>query len=924
MEVVASASEGLMGALAEKLRSLLGSEYALQAGVRDDIAFLQSELQRMLAFLHDYARCQQQATTAVVRDWAREVRELAYDLEDAVDEFTCRVGPAPVGIPAKAVHLVSTLMARRQIAEQARSLRARALEVSERHKRYGCDLFPPPPLDSPRSAAALRRLPPAMYVEVAGQSDLVGIDGPRDEIIGKLVDAGRKDASASGRRRVASMVGFTGVGKTTLAMAVYRSLEGRFQCRAFVTVSKKFDMKRLVTDILQQIIPVGSSSSMLDPDMAGVETWEITQLVAKLRENLQCKRYLIVVDDLWEASDWTDISIVLPENNLGSIIMTTTRKEYVANACCSSYNLGDFVHKVESMNDLDSKTLFLGRIFGSENNCPHDLEEVSMKILKKCAGLPLAIVCISSLLAATRPQATKWEKIYSSLGSEIESNDSLSRLKQALQLGYDDLPQYLKICVLYLCSFPGSCKIERDRLTRRWIAEGFVVKRPGMSLQDVAESYFDELIQRTMIQVVDVDCFGEVHACRIHDVMFELVMMKSFEDNFVTLVGDRWGLSTQRPNVRRLSLDCRTATDGLDLSNFDMTRIRSLAIYGNVHSFHSIPKCKFLRVLDFECCKGLDSRHLKNMGDLFLLKYLSLKSTWISELPSQIGNLKCLETLDLTQTNVRKLPKEITQLKRLVHLLAGRAELPEGIGNMLSLQTLCIRAASKEAVKELVRLTNLRQLDMSYINLKVGRSQDERLDACLPLIIGKRGNCKLQSLNLNLLGYSTGLFLELQLSLSASSDTLQSLKIKGEPRFLTVPMWMSSLPDLTDLELTVAAVGERDTEILAKLPRLTRLRLTIKEPHSQGIIIRESGFPSLKELCINCRVMPVFFVEGVMPKLQKFELQFHAYQEDLRFAHFSTEHLQSLKEFRFTVVCKDLRDQDIEFLKEAFKSAVFI
>jgi len=381
-------------------------------------------------------------------------------------------------------------------------------------------------------------------------------------------------------------------------------------------------------------------------------------------------------------------------------------------------------------------------------------------------------------LAATRPQATKWEKIYSSLGSEIESNDSLSRLKQALQLGYDDLPQHLKVCVLYLCSFPGSCTIERDHLIRRWIAEGFVAEIPGMSLQKVAKSYFSELIERTMIQAVDVDCFGEAHACRIHDVMFELIMMKSFEDNFVMLVGDRWSLPTQRRNVRRLSLDCRTATDGLDLSNFDMTRIRSLAIYGNVHSFHSIPKCKFLRVLDFECCKGLDSRHLKNMGDLFLLKYLSLKSTWISELPSQIGNLKCLETLDLTQTNVRKLPKEITQLQRLAHLLAGGAELPEGVGNMLCLQTLCIRAASKrsnKAVKELLGLTNLRQLDMSYINLKVGRSQDERLDACLPLVIGELGNCNcnLQSLSLNLLGYSMGLFLELQLPLSASPDALK-------------------------------------------------------------------------------------------------------------------------------------------------------
>ncbi|CAL5090994.1 unnamed protein product [Urochloa decumbens] len=904
MEVLASASEGLMGALAEKLRSLLGSEYALQAGVRDDIDFLQSELQRMHAFLQDYERCQ--ATTAVVKDWAREVQELAYDLEDAVDDFRHRVGPVPVGIPAKVLHFVSTLMARRQIAEQARSLRARALEVSERHKRYEHDL--PLPADAPSSST--------MYAEVTNQSNLVGIDGPRDEIIGKLMDAGRKDVSC-GRRRVAAMVGFAGVGKTTLAMSVYRSLEGRFQCRAFVTVSRKFVIKRLLADILQQFIPIGS-----------VETWEVSQLVGKLRQSLQDKRYLIVIDDLWETSAWRDISCVLPENNLGSIILITTRNESVADACCSSCHLGDFVHKVASMNDLDSKTLFLGRIFGSLDNCPHDLEEVSMKILKKCAGLPLAIVCISSLLAATRPQVTKWEKIYNSLGSEIESNDSLSRLKQALQLGYEDLPQHLKVCVLYLCSFPGNCKIERDRLTRRWVAEGFVAEKPRMSLQEVAESYFSELIERTMIQAVDVDCFGEVHACRIHDVMFELIMMKSFEDNFVTLVGDRWGLSPQRRNVRRLSLYCRTATDGLELLSFDLPHVRSFTIYGDIRSFRYIPRYKFLRMLDFECCEGVRSRHLNNIGNLLLLKYLSLKGTWISELPSQIGNLKCLETLDLTQTNVRELPKEITQLQRLVHLLAGGAELPGGIGNVMSLQTLCIRAASKrskEAVNELLRLTNLRQLDISYMHLKVkGRSQYERLDACLPLIIGKLGNCDLQSLNLNLLGYSMGLFLELQLSLSAPPYTLKSLKIKGEHGFLRVPMWISSLAQLNDLELTIAAVGERDTEILAELPRLIRLRLALKEPSAQGIIIRGSGFPSLKELYINCRIMPVFFGQGVMPKLQKFELQFLAYQEDLRSVLLSTGHLQSLKEFRFAVVCKGLSDPDIEFLKEAFKSAVFI
>ncbi|XP_062196655.1 disease resistance protein Pik-2-like isoform X2 [Phragmites australis] len=890
MEVLASVSEGVLGALAEKLRGLLGDEYALQAGVRGDIDFLQSELQRMEAFLLDYARCQ--TTTALVKDWAREVQELAYDFEDAVDDFTHRVGPAPASTPAKVAYFVSTLMARRQIAEQARSLRARALEVSERRKRYDYAILPP----SDASSSSLR-LPPTVYAELANQSNMVGLDGPREDIIGKLMDAGTKDAS--GRRRVASMVGFAGVGKTTMAMALYLSLGSRFQCRAFVTVSRKFDVRRVLKDILQQVMMTTCS----DPAMAGVETLEVRQLVGKLRENLQDKRYLIIIDDLWEISAWEDISHVLPENNLDCIIITTTRNESVADACCSRYHPGHFVHRVESLKDHDARTLFLGRIFGSEDNYPHDLEEVSLKILKKCSGLPLAIVCISSLLAATQPQATKWEKVHKSLGSEIDSNDNLRSLKQALKLGYDDLPQHLKVCLLYLSAFPEDRKIQRERLTRRWIAEGFIAEKPGMSLQEVAESYFSELIERSMIQAVDVDCFGEVHACRIHDVMFELISMQSFEENFVTLIGDnRCSASRQWCNVRRLSLDCTTAADGLDLSSFNMSHARSLTIYGHIDNIPSIPECRFLRTLDFECCEGVDSRHLMNIGDLFMLKYLSLKSTWISKLPWKIGEMKCLETLDLTQTNIRELPVEITRLKRLVHLLAGGAELPQGVGNMGSLQTLCIRAASKkskEAVKELVRLTSLRKLDMSYLHPTERRSHDNgRRDASLPWVISNLGKCKLQSLHLNLLGYSMGLFLDIQLFIAPPPVLLQSLRIR--------------------------VVGE-DLETLEKLPRLVRFRLTLKEPSRQGIVFQRYGFPCLKELFINCRIMPILISQGAMSKLEKFELKFHAYRGDLRCVKFSIEHLYSLKEFRFAIVgCRGLSDPDVEYLKEAFKDAVLV
>lgn len=285
-----ASSKAIMGALAEKLKALLGREYDLQVGVREDVEFLQSELEFMHAFLRDNhdARYQQTTTSAhVVKVWKRKVLELAYHVEDAIDDFTCRVGPAPKEIPDMVKHFVYTLMARHQIAKQLRRLRRQAQELSKQHKRYvPLALGTTPP--SPSSTAV--QVPPQPLVYHPDETTtnlLVGIDGPRDEFIANLTSAATKHRS--GRRRVASMVGMAGVGKTTLAKAVYHSLEDLFLCRAFVTVSRQLDTRRVLKDILQQVmITTGSGSS---PGIASMETWEDSQFVDTLRDNLKDKRF---------------------------------------------------------------------------------------------------------------------------------------------------------------------------------------------------------------------------------------------------------------------------------------------------------------------------------------------------------------------------------------------------------------------------------------------------------------------------------------------------------------------------------------------------------------------------------------------------------------------------------------------------------
>ena len=104
--------------------------------------------------------------------------------------------------------------------------------------------------------------------------------------------------------------------------------------------------------------------------------------------------------------------------------------------------------------------------------CPPELEEMCRNIVKKCEGLPLAIVAIGGLLSKKKNGGLEWKKVHDCLATELKSNDHLGSLRRILQLSYDNLPYYLKQCYLYLSVFPEDYLI---KLIRLWIVERFVV-----------------------------------------------------------------------------------------------------------------------------------------------------------------------------------------------------------------------------------------------------------------------------------------------------------------------------------------------------------------------------------------------------------------------------------------------------------------
>jgi len=219
---VVTASHGAMGSLIAKLGDLLAAEYKLLKGAKGQILFLKAELESMHVFLKKISDTEQPDEQD--KCWAKEVRELSYDIEDSVSEFMLRVEHKSsykphgfMGFINRSTKLLTTMNIRHDIAKEFEGLKVRVVEVRERRMRYQQtnDVAP----RTTNTTIDLRLL--AMYAEASG---LVGMDGPTDELIQLM---GGED-----ELKVLSVVGFGGLGKTTLANEIYCKLQGEFQCRA--------------------------------------------------------------------------------------------------------------------------------------------------------------------------------------------------------------------------------------------------------------------------------------------------------------------------------------------------------------------------------------------------------------------------------------------------------------------------------------------------------------------------------------------------------------------------------------------------------------------------------------------------------------------------------------------------------------------
>ncbi|KAK4427371.1 putative late blight resistance proteinR1B-8 [Sesamum alatum] len=329
---------------------------------------------------------------------------------------------------------------------------------------------------------------------------MVGVDDVLNNIMDKLT--GQQSGC-----RIIPIVGMGGIGKTTLRN-VYENplIVEYFDIRTWVTVSREYNTREI---LLKLVCPKGK------------ESMEI------LSEEELSRRYLIILDDMWSIETWDNVKLFFPNNNNESKIIITTRLSNLALQISGSRGL-----RMNFLDENKSWELFCKIVFREVGNCPLELEEIGKTVARNCKGLPLSLIVIGGLLAKSEKTQGYWKYIAENLSSIVNLEDD-KRCLRILYTSYQELPIHLKPCFLYMGVFPEDSMTHVSRLRKLWVAEGFLKPISGKSLEEVAEEYLKDLIDRNLIIPLMMGSTEKIKICSMHDLLRDLCLREAHKEKFL-------------------------------------------------------------------------------------------------------------------------------------------------------------------------------------------------------------------------------------------------------------------------------------------------------------------------------------------------------------------------------------------------------
>ncbi|KAL6844806.1 hypothetical protein ACP4OV_025465 [Aristida adscensionis] len=853
----------------------------LVAALPNDMKLIRNELELVHAFLKEMGRKGWKGE--VIETWVAQVRRLAYDMEDIVDQFMYIVTMHNKKTSwCNCVKTPLSLFSLDEIANEVKRINQELQQLSGSRDRWT------KPIDSgigiPASNYETKQelyLPGHDYS--FNDDEVVGTDRNRQALIESL-------HSEDHSLRIIAVWGMGGIGKSTLIRNVYKNEVCHFDCCAWISVSQSYKLGDIWKTLLRDLIGKGKKEFDAETMNSAEQKRELTQILEK-------RRYLIILDDVWTAEVLFKIREVLVDNGLGSRVIITTRIEEIASLADDDSKM-----KVEPLDDRNAWILFCRKAFPKNENhiCPPELYECGKNIVQKCDGLPLALVAIGSTLSLKSKSINEWKLFYSQLIWELHNNENLNHVEKILNLSYKYLPDYLKNCFLYCAMFPEDYLINRKRLIRLWVAEGFIEQKGTCSLEDVAEGYLCELVRRSMLQVAMRNSFDRIKFLRMHDLVRELAIYQSTKESFSTTYDDTHGVVQVGMDSRRVSvLQCDKGIQSTVYSSRLRTFIAFDVSMASSSWYSYIPsECKYLAVLELS---NLPIETIpRSVGELFNLRLLRLNDTNVKELPQSITKLHNLQTLSLERTQLQRLPRGFSKLIKLRHLLIWKVadatyrsfdnwesmEPFDGLWNLNYLQSLNEVRSTNFFVAKLGKLTQLRTLCITSV----------RSSHCTQLCHSLSKMHQLSRLQIRASSEDELLLLE-DLTLQNPLDKLDLVGRLSEGT-LESPYFSNHAYQLLQIGLSWCQFMESPVARLSKLSNLTELRLTRAFTGHQ-LNFHGNCFSKLKKVVLwdLPRVNQVSVQEGSLVSLEYIHID---RLKELRDIPVGIRFLSSVKEAYFT------------------------